>query len=115
MMKSDEEIGKIAGAIAKAEIQRLATKSGVTLKGAFRAIKDGLKAHEIKAQLNKLGEWTYSEKLVDHSIRLRAADMTLLIHEGYPAKRVEHTGEDGGPIVVDTGINRNFSTGQKGK
>lgn len=60
------------------EIDKLMKKVQLKTEDALRAIKDGLEADKSKTG-------------ADHNIRLRAADLTLKLHDAYPrGKEVSH-------------------------
>ena len=56
-------------------------------------LRQALNAKTVKVHYDKeSGEWKYSEGLIDHTTRLKAVDLTLRLHEAYPADKVEHSG-----------------------
>ena len=71
------------------------------VKALARKIADKTTAKSVKVFQTKDGEIIYSEPLEDHSIQLRAVELTLEL-KGNLKKSVELTGKDGEPLVPET-------------
>lgn len=84
--------------------QKALKKKGVTYDRVAQRLKEGLDAHETKAQLDKLGDWQYSKRLVSHGIRLTAVKLAAQLLDMEPAQKVEFPDEHGNPQKIGAAL-----------
>lgn len=103
MKKTTEALAEEAAQYAMKETERLCKKAGLTKSKVFKRIKEGLDAHMVKASLIKgTDRFAYSKKLIDHTTRLKAAEMALVLLDMKPAerKKIEFPDENGKPQKI---------------
>lgn len=93
---NDAEIGKTASDLAKENTKQIAISKGATVEKAMQRVSEAMDATETRV-FNPKGNTTregiiYSKPLIDHNIRLRAADLTFEIHEVKPSNKLELSG-----------------------
>lgn len=96
--KTTAELAAKAAQIAMEETAKECKKAGLTKSKVLKRIREGLDAHVIKATYDKdMSGFAYSKPLVDHTTRLRAAEMAIDLLRMKPPTQVEFPDETGKP------------------
>ena len=93
---------------------------GLTSNKTFKAIAEGLQAHEVKTNYDKdRGQWKYSGELIDHKTRLTAAGLAITVLDLKPPEKKELTGSltlnHELPPEVETLFDKIYSKGDNDK
>lgn len=96
--RTDAEIGAKAAQIAMEETAKECKKAGLTKSKVLKRIVEGLEAHKVVATFDRQSSgFQYSKPLVDHTTRLRAAEMAIDLLRMKPPTQVEFPDETGKP------------------
>lgn len=100
-MKSDEEIGREAGAAARAKTLRLLKQGkGPSLTKTLQQLKRLLEAKTVRVFNDKEGI-VYSKEIEDNPTQVKAVQIALDLHDAMPNKKHEVTGPDGGALIIE--------------
>ena len=98
MKKTTEALAAEAAKDAMKETERLCKKAGLTKSKVLKRIREGLDAHKVVATFDRQSSgFQYSKPLVDHTTRLRAAEMAIDLLRMKPPTQVEFPDETGKP------------------
>ena len=93
MKKTTEALAAQAAKDAMKETEKLCKRAGLTRIKVLKRIKEGLDAHIVKASLIKgTDQFAYSKKLIDHTTRLKSAEMASVLLNMKPAEKKEISG-----------------------
>jgi hypothetical protein len=110
-VKTDEQIGAEAAAIARDKILEQCRKVKLTPPRILQVIADALEATEVKTNYDKdRGKWSYSTPLVDHGKRLDAAELGVMLYDLKPPEKTKLDVNLKGDMTINV-IDR-FGTGK---